>query len=151
MPASEYQALMKTISSIHEAIQSIDEFDFANPHSITDLPFPSPLRIPTQRFTNASKDDDSEDDNEDDSEGDSDDDNHHDNDDHNTGGRIQTFRYMGRTLFQKLLKGARDSRIYSQRFAGSLPLWRLWGGQIPPTRGPSLPSHPEREASHVYP
>jgi len=113
---------MKRISSIHEAIQSIDGFDFANPRNITDLPFPSPLQIPKERFTNVSKGDNIEDDSEGDSDDDSDDDNHDDNHNHNTGGRIQTFRYMGRTIFQKLLKGVRHSDFLD----GSLALY-LYG------------------------
>ena len=74
MPASEYQALMERISSIHEAIQSIDGFDFANPRNIADLPFPSPLQIPKERFTDVSKGDDIEDDGEGDGKDDGEDD-----------------------------------------------------------------------------
>jgi hypothetical protein len=44
---------MTEISSIqiHGAIKSIGPIDFADPRPLRDLPFPSPLPIPEERFT----------------------------------------------------------------------------------------------------
>ncbi|KAG9033181.1 hypothetical protein FS842_003981 [Serendipita sp. 407] len=50
LPGSD-QTLQQKISSIHEAIKLIDpNLDFSNPCVLTNLPFPSTLRMPEERF-----------------------------------------------------------------------------------------------------
>ena len=44
-------AAMSQISSIYEAIQSIGKIDFASPDLFRELPFPSPIPLPSERFS----------------------------------------------------------------------------------------------------
>ena len=68
------------MSLIHHAIQSLrPETDLSDPNTFITLPFPSPLRTPTERFAI-----------------------------HPRGDTVKRFQYMGRSLFQDLLTAVAD-------------------------------------------
>jgi Cdc6-like AAA superfamily ATPase len=98
---NEYGAIMTKIASIYEAIRSIDpNLDLSNPCQWTDLPFPSPLRVPWQRFSPLGNG--------------------------GVAGGVTKFRYMGRHMFSEVLKDvenpnaqARGEQLYLYGTSGT--------------------------------
>ena len=78
-------AAISKISSIHEAIKSIGKIDFAKPDLFTELPFPSPIPPPYERFSWSKPP-----------------------------GGVERFQYIGREMFAQLQDSIRQPDIQNE-------------------------------------